>query len=120
MSGGRIPVVRRNSPTILNTAFNGFDGRRRRRGFDGLISPDPASAPMFWDSRVRSLEIQALDRSRPWKRCEARRTRKTRRPVSSCNDCGGGAEYVTLFEDAFGAGTTIDATRLAQAIAAFE
>ena len=31
-SDGRIPIVKRNSPTILNTAFNGLDDRRRRRG----------------------------------------------------------------------------------------
>ena len=56
VSGGRIPVVKRNSPTVLNTAFNGLDGRRgRRRNFgeatlavgesgrcaDALGQPDP-------------------------------------------------------------------------------
>src|SRR5687767_13735274 len=48
VSGGRIPVVKRNSPTVLNTAFNGLDGRRgRRRNSDGasLASVNQAAAP---------------------------------------------------------------------------
>src|SRR5687768_18207058 len=45
VSNGRIPIVRRNSPTVLNTAFNGIgENRRRRRGDDGaaVASIDPA------------------------------------------------------------------------------
>ena len=66
-SNGRIPIVRRNSMTVLNTGFNGLDRRRRRgsgtrRTFDGTVaSVDQAAAPMFWDNRVRSLEAQALE-----------------------------------------------------------
>src|SRR5882672_6711915 len=44
-SGSAIPFVRRNSQTILNTAFNGIS--------DGGAY-NPASAPMFWDLRVQS------------------------------------------------------------------
>jgi cytochrome c peroxidase len=62
VSDGRIPVMRRNSPTVLNTAFNGLERRRRRRSpngdsaFDGTpASVDQERAPMFWDNRVRSL-----------------------------------------------------------------
>ena len=61
-SDGRIPTVKRNSQTILNTAFNGLSDRRRRRRFgDTVASADPAAAPMFWDNRIRSLEAQALE-----------------------------------------------------------
>ena len=65
-TGGAIPVVRRNSPTVLNVALNGLDdnGRRRRQRqqFDGTVaSVDQANAPMFWDNRLRSLEAQALE-----------------------------------------------------------
>ena len=49
--GGATPLVKRNSPTILNVAFNGIDKT-------GHV--DPAQAPMFWDSRARGLEAQAL------------------------------------------------------------
>src|SRR5215471_16688672 len=45
------PLVKRNSQTILNVAFNGIDA-------SGHV--DPAQAPMFWDSRARGLEAQAL------------------------------------------------------------
>src|SRR6267142_2253464 len=47
-----IPLVKRNSQTILNVAFNGMD--------DGG-NYTPATAPMFWDVRARSLEAQALE-----------------------------------------------------------
>ena len=40
-------VVQRNSPTIINVAFNGIDN-------NGVHSPE--NAPMFWDFRVLSLE----------------------------------------------------------------
>ena len=121
VSDGRIPVVKRNSPTILNTAFNGLDDRRRRRrGGDTIASLDPARAPMFWDSRVRSLETQALE---PLKALEE--MRGTAYAEADAVDIvlarlRAVPEYVTLFEDAYGTGTSIDAPRLAQAIAAFE
>jgi cytochrome c peroxidase len=43
--------LRRNTPTILNAAFNGIESDKPF---------DPQSAPMFWDNRVQSLEAQAL------------------------------------------------------------
>ena len=46
---GRVP---RNSQTVLNTAWNGINEL-------GVF--DPATAPMFWDNRTRSLESQALE-----------------------------------------------------------
>ena len=44
-------LVKRNAPTILNTAFNGIDNS---------LDYMPVAAPMFWDNRVSSLETQAL------------------------------------------------------------
>ena len=32
LSGGEIPVLDRNTPTVLNVAFNGVERRRRRGG----------------------------------------------------------------------------------------
>jgi cytochrome c peroxidase len=123
-SNGVIPVVKRNAPTILNTAFNGLDRGRRRRGRTtsaaALASVDQARAPMFWDSRVRSLEAQALEplkareemRGDSWSEATA-----VDEVVARLRD---NPEYVALFEDAFGTGAAIDAQRLGEAIAAFE
>lgn len=41
----------RNSPTVINTVFNGIDN-------DGYFNS--STAPMFWDNRAKGLEEQAL------------------------------------------------------------
>ena len=46
-----VTFTKRNSQTVLNTAFNGMDATG---------SYLPAAAPMFWDSRSQSLENQAI------------------------------------------------------------
>jgi len=126
ISKGQVPVVRRNSPTILNVAFNGVDDdddddRRGGRRFDDTVqSVNPARAPMFWDSRVRSLETQALEpikaleemRGHAYAEAEAVDTVVAR--IRSI------PEYVSLFQEAFGPGTTVDGPRIGDAIAAFE
>ena len=125
VSKGQIPVVKRNSPTILNVALNGVDdddgdGRRGRRRFDGVQTFNPARAPMFWDSRVRSLEVQALEpikaleemRGHAYPEADAVQTVVARiRKIS---------EYSALFQEAFGPGTPVDGPRIGDAIAAFE
>ena len=52
LSPNNIPFAKRNSPSIINTAFNGINN-------DGIY--DAATAPMFFDNRVRSLEAQSLE-----------------------------------------------------------
>jgi cytochrome c peroxidase len=122
-SKGRIPVVKRNAPTILNVAFNGLDeDRGRRRGFGGTLleSVNPARAPMLWDSRIRSLEAQAVE---PLKAREEMRgdayseAEAVDRVMARLRAI---PEYVTLFEQAFGTGTVIDAQQFGAAMAAFE
>jgi len=44
-------LIKRNAPTILNTAFNGINETG---------SSVPENAPMFWDNRILSLEKQAI------------------------------------------------------------
>src|SRR5262245_28089464 len=44
-----VHAAKRNSPTVLNAAFNGITSAGEH---------DPAKAPMFWDSRARGLEAQ--------------------------------------------------------------
>lgn len=126
--GRDVRPVRRNTPTVLNVAFNGVDGRRRGRRGDGPTPPltvaslpiDPARAPMFWDRRVRGLEAQALEPLRA-----ADEMRGSTYPEGVAVDSviarlRSVPEYVTLFQEAFGAGTTIDAEQLARALAAFQ
>ena len=128
MSNGRVPVVKRNSPTILNVAFNGVDddddddGRPRGRRRFGVTPQtlNQARAPMFWDSRVRSLETQALE---PLKALEEMRGLAS--PEAEAVDIVVARisripEYVALFEEAFGPRTTVDDSRIGDAIAAFE
>ena len=85
-------VGTRNTPTVWNAAFQ---------------------ARLFWDGRARSLEEQALG------------------PIANPIEMGadlddvvgrlrGDPSYVAAFETAFGPGPTIDADRLARALAAFE
>jgi cytochrome c peroxidase len=129
MSGGVIPVVKRNSPTILNIAFNGIEeGNGRGRGNDNDFAPlpamvdaeDAAQAPMFWDRRIRSLEEQALIpltvreemRADAWPEevaVDSVVARLNRIP-----------EYVALFEEHFGEGNVIEPDQVAEAIVAFE
>jgi cytochrome c peroxidase len=121
-TGGAIPVVKRNSPTILNVGFNGLDdNRRRRQRFDGTVaSVNQPNAPMFWDNRVRSLELQALE---PIKALEE--MRGTAYPVEAALETvvdriRAIPEYVSLFERAFGDGASVTSVRIGEAIAAFE
>jgi cytochrome c peroxidase len=120
-SNGRIPTVKRNAPTVLNTAYNGVEESRRRRPGDATLdSPNFARAPMLWDSRLRSLEAQALEplRTREEMRGDAySEAEAVDRVIERLRAI---PEYVARFEEAFGTGTAIDGQQLGTAIAAFE
>ncbi|MEP3211127.1 MAG: cytochrome-c peroxidase [Maribacter sp.] len=106
-----IPFVKRNAQTVINTAFNGIDTRERYR---------PENAPMFWDDRAKSLEMQALE---PIKAFEEMRghgfseTEILEVVVQRLNDI---PKYQELFVDAFGNDNPITIENLGKAIAAFE
>jgi len=103
-------LIDRNSPTVINTAFNGIS-------VEG--SYNPQTAPMFWDLRESSLETQAIQ------------------PILSAEEMRGDnfteeeilneivsrlqniPAYVNLFNQAFGS-DAITSTRIADAIATFE
>jgi cytochrome c peroxidase len=111
VSPGAIPFVKRNSQTILNTAFNGIDR-------DGLYNA--GKAPMFWDLRVTSLETQALE---PLKTFEEMRGNAY--PAEAALDVvvarlNAIAEYRTLFAAAFDGGSAVTAPNVGRALAAFE
>ena len=103
-------LVKRNSPTVLNVAFNGIDESGRY---------DPATAPAFWDNRIRSLESQALE---PLKSLEEMRgdtypeDEALERVVAKLQ---ANAEYQSLFAEAFGSEEPVTAENLGRAIAAF-
>ena len=105
-------LVKRNSPTVLNVAFNGL--------VDVSAPFNPTEAPMFWDSRVKGLEAQALA---PIESLEEMR--------GSTVGGGGGVanavervaavrQYQDLFQRAFGTPDAVNALNISRAIAAFE
>ena len=107
---GYTGFVRRNSPTILNTAFNG-------------ISPDgttyPETAPMFWDSRARSLEEQSLMPLHDFVEMRGNAYSEEATLDSVVARLQQIPEYRGLFGAAFGT-STITADHVGKAIAAFE
>jgi cytochrome c peroxidase len=125
-SDGAIPVVERNSQTILNVAFNGLDDRRRgrRRGaraFDGPpASVNQRAAPMFWDNRVRSLELQALEPLKALEEMRGTAYPEDEAVATVVARLQAIPAYATRFESAFGPDAGITADTLGQAIAAFE
>ena len=123
VSKGRIPIVKRNAPTVLNVAFNGLDENRGRRR-NGAVAPlepvNQARAPMLWDSRIRSLELQAVEPLKAREEMRGDAYPETDAVDNVMARLRAIPEYVALFENAFGAGTTIDAQNFGAAIAAFE
>ncbi|MDX1396178.1 MAG: cytochrome c peroxidase [Gemmatimonadota bacterium] len=120
-SGGLIPPVRRNAQTVLNTTFNGLDRRRGRRGGDDVDrTPDSARAPMFWDSRVRSLEAQALEPIKVFEEMRGSAYDEEVAVDSVVARLRSIPEYVEHFATAFGEPSSVDAEHLAAALAAFQ
>ncbi len=105
IQGAAFLPLTRNTPTILNTAFNGIESGKPF---------DPSKSPMFWDNRVQSLEAQAL--------VPIRQNAEMRSDV--CNEADAVPamvkrlqsipEYVKLFQ------TEVTAEKVTQAIAAYE
>lgn len=101
----------RNAMTVLNVAFNGATAADP--------SPDPADAPMFWDSRARGLEAQA--RGPIVARNEMRGAAFTEAEIlpEVLARLGALPDYAARFEAAFGA-QGLTAPNLLRAISAFE
>src|SRR4051794_12872355 len=89
-----ISLAKRNTPTIVNTAFNGMDAN----GFY-----NPATASMFFDSRVKSLELQSLEPIKTLEEMSGRKFSPATAVDSVINRLKGIPEYVGMFNDAFGA-----------------
>ena len=108
ISKGQIPVAKRNSPTILNVAFNGLDdNRRRRRGFDGsaAIGRSDAGTDVLGQPDAEPGSRRPSSRSRRSKRCAGHAYPEAAAVDTVVARIRKVPEYVALFEDAFGAGT---------------
>ncbi len=109
--GSSIPIVKRNSPTVLNIAFSGSDESGRY---------DPATAPMFWDMRVKSLELQALEPLKANEEMRGNTYPDDEALAKVVAKLQANAEYRSLFARAFGSAQSVNAENLGRAIAAFE
>lgn len=106
-----IPFVKRNSQTIINSAFNGIDTYKRY---------DPENAPMFWDDRVKSLEDQALEPIKAFEEMRGHGFAETEILDIVVERLKSIPEYRELFEAAFQKEGVITVENLGKAIASFE
>ena len=111
VSSDEFPLVKRNAPTVLNVGFNGI-------ALDGRL--DPAAAPMFWDSRVTSLEAQALVPIRAAEEMRGNACAENTAVDEAVKRVRDVAKYRELFALAFGGENDVSAVNLAKAIASFE
>ena len=109
--GSTIPFTKRNSPTVLNIAFSGSDESGRY---------DPATAPMFWDMRVKSLESQALEPLKALEEMRGHTYPEGEAVEKVVAKLQANAEYRSLFAGAFGGEQPVSAENLGRAIAAFQ
>ena len=105
-----VPFVKRNSQTILNTAFNGIDDSGKYAA---------ARAPMFWDIRVESLEEQALVPLKTFEEMRGDAYGEDAAVAQVVARLNANAEYQRLFAGVFGA-PNVTADRIAQALATFQ
>ena len=111
VSNGRIPVVGRNSPTVMNTVYNGTTAR-------GTVPQ--SQAPMFWDNRARSLETQALGPPLSFEEMRGHAFDANVALDSIEARLRDNREYRRLFEGVYGRRNSISSENIADAIAAFE
>lgn len=106
-----IPFVKRNAHTILNTAFNGINFYKQYL---------PEKAPMFWDSRVESLETQALEPIKTLEEMRGRHYAEGEILPEVIDRLKAIPEYQELFSKVFPGPEPITTDNLGKAIAAFE
>jgi cytochrome c peroxidase len=104
-------LVKRNSQTVLNVAFNGLTADREAA---------PTSAPMFWDLRARSLEAQALEPLKALEEMRGSAYPENRAVAAAVTRVAAIPEYRALFAGAFGRGKAVNERNLGLALAAFQ
>lgn len=110
-SPNAIPLVKRNSQTLLNVAFNGIDKSGQY---------EPLAAPMFWDMRVTSLEAQALEPIKAFEEMRGDAYDEGKAVDAVVARLKAIPEYRALFAKAFGGENPVTAGNLAKALATFE
>ncbi len=105
VKGADFLPLTRNTPTILNAAFNGIESDKPF---------DPSKSPMFWDNRVLSLDTQALAPIRAREEMRGDVCREAEAVPLMVERLKSIPDYVKLFQ------TEITGERVAQAIAAYE
>lgn len=111
-SNGRIPILGRNSPTIINTAFNGM--------ITSSQNYDPLLGIMFWDGRRKSLESQCIGPPTMFNIMRGDGYSVALTYDSIIARLKKIPEYESLFTQAFGAPNSISQDNIVKAIAAFE
>lgn len=106
-----IPFVKRNSQSILNTAFNGIRQ-------DGEV--DVHNAPMFWDLRAKSLEKQALEPIKSFEEMRGHHYKESEILGEVVDRLKQIPEYQKLFSIAFGNTASITTENIGKAIATYE
>ncbi len=106
-----IGLVQRNSPTIVNTAFNGIDEQ-------GNVNPN--QAPMFWDNRANGLEEQALLPLHSFEEMRGHAFDEDETLEVIVARINAIAAYRNQFQQIFGGNNAVNSINIGQAIAAFE
>ncbi len=107
----KIPFVKRNAHTVLNTAFNGIDS---------LNHYNPEKSPMFWDNRVTSLEAQAIEPIKAMEEMRGLNYSETEILVEVVSRLEAIPEYKKLFGQVFKGENAITIENIGKTIAAYE
>ncbi len=111
LSPNDIPFVKRNSQSIINTAYNGLKSNETTNALE---------APMFWDLRAKSLENQAFEPIMAFEEMRGHAFEKEAAIGAVLNRLKKIKEYQLLFEKAFGKKDAINKGNLGKAIATYE
>lgn len=106
-----IPFTKRNSQSLLNTAFNGI-------GPDGNYTPE--DAPMFWDFRAKGLEDQASFPVKAFEEMRGHQFNEEKIADEVVKRVGAIAQYRTLFKTAFPENDSVTLRNITKALAAFQ
>ncbi|WP_343702183.1 cytochrome-c peroxidase [Chitinophaga sp.] len=109
--GNNIPFTKRNSQSLLNTAFNGI-------GTDGQYMPE--EAPMFWDLRAKGLEEQAAMPIKTFEEMRGHGFSEEHITEEVVKRVNGIAQYRQLFKTVFPESSTITLTDITKALGAFQ